>query len=78
MKPNHDTVRIAAQALAMAPSRDALLEPWGLTYADVKAANIGLYEQAFLIPFHDIGGHLVGAKKRHLGASDDAIGRGRG
>ena len=71
MRPNPDVVRIAAQALAMAPSRETILEPWGLTYNDCRAANLGLFEQALLIPFHDMSGYLVGVKRRHLGASPD-------
>ena len=71
MKPNPDVARQAAHALALSPSRDVLLEPWGLRYGDVKAANIGIDKQALTIPFHTQGGELVAVKLRHLSGEAD-------
>jgi len=66
MRPNPDVVRQAAQALAVTPSRDVILENWGLRHIDVKMAAIGLDRQALTIPFHGTDGKLLGVKLRHL------------
>lgn len=70
MRPNPDLVRQAAHALGASPNRDAILTRWGLTYDEVKGANLGLHRGGLLIPFY-ISGKLVGVKVRDLGKAHD-------
>ena len=67
MKADAQEIRKGETALANAPSRDALLKPWGFTYAEAQSFKLGLSRGSLLIPFYNPTGELTGIKCRHLG-----------
>lgn len=59
------TVEKFEHALALAPSRDAWLGRWGLTFGDAKAMRLGLDKGTLTIPFF-VDGECIAIKRRTL------------